>query len=46
MQQLGVSESKLKKIVGHKSKDVTNGIYTHYNSEDLLTEIKKLDYND
>ena len=46
MQQVGISDGKLKKIVGHKSKDVTDGIYTHYTPEDLLTEIKKLDYDD
>lgn len=46
LKKLNVSESKIKKIVGHKSKDVTDGFYTHYTPEDLLTEIKKVDYGD
>ena len=46
LKKLNVSESKIKKIVGHKSKDVTDGFYTHYTPEDLLTEIKKVDYSD
>ena len=43
---MGISESKLKKIVGHESSDVTDGVYTHYEPKDLLIEVKKLDYGD
>lgn len=44
--KIGISESKLKKIVGHESSDVTDGVYTHYEPKDLLIEVKKLDYGD
>lgn len=44
LQRLNLSVSKIKKIVGHKSKDVTDGIYTHYTPEDLLEIINKLKY--
>lgn len=43
---LNVAESKIKRIVGHKSLYVTEGVYTHYSPQDLLIEVKKLDYGD
>ena len=46
LKQLGISEGKLKKIIGHKSKDITDGVYTHYTKDDLLEEVKKLDYGE
>ena len=46
LKKLNVTESKIKRIVGHKSLDVTDGIYTHYSPQDLLIEVKKLDYGD
>ena len=38
--------NKIKRIVGHKSLDVTDRVYTHYSPQDLLIEVKKLDYGD
>ncbi|WP_315515519.1 tyrosine-type recombinase/integrase, partial [Leptotrichia wadei] len=46
LKKLNVTESKIKRIVGHKSLDVTDGVYTHYSPQDLLIEVKKLDYGD
>lgn len=46
LQKLGISETKIKRIVGHKSQDVTDGVYTHFEPKDLLIEVKKLDYGD
>ena len=46
LQRLNITEEKIKKIVGHKTKDITSGVYTHYTPEDLLVVIEKLDYND
>ena len=46
LQRLNITEEKIKKIVGHKTRDITSGIYTHYTPKDLLTIIEKLDYND
>ena len=40
LKKLNVTESKIKRIVGHKSLDVTDGIYTHYSPQDLLIEVK------
>ena len=39
---LNVAESKIKRIVGHKSLYVTEGVYTHYSPQDLLIEVKNL----
>lgn len=46
MKRIGITESKIKKIVGHSTSDVTDGVYTHYEPKDLLIEIKKIDYGD
>lgn len=46
LKKLSISESKIKKIVGHSTSDVTDGVYTHYEPKDLLSEILKLDYGD
>ena len=46
LKKLNVAKSKIKRIVGHKSLDVTDGVYTHYSPQDLLIEVKKLDYGD
>ena len=46
LQKIGISESKLKRIVGHSSKDVTERIYTHYEPKNLFMEVIKLDYGD
>lgn len=46
LQRLNITEEKIKKIVGHKTRDITSGVYTHYTPEDLFTIIKKLDYGD
>ena len=40
LKKLNVTESKIKRIVGHKSLDVTDGVYTHYSPQDLLIEVK------
>ena len=44
LQRLGVTESKIKRIVGHSTTDVTDGVYTHYEPKDLIVEVKKINY--
>ncbi|RRD40382.1 site-specific integrase [Leptotrichia sp. OH3620_COT-345] len=39
-----VPASKVKNIVGHKVKDITDGIYTHWSIEELRDVINKLVY--
>ena len=46
LQRLGVTESKIKRIVGHSTTDVTDGVYTHYEPKDLIVEVKKINYGD
>ena len=46
LQKIGISENKLKKIIGHSSDDITDGVYTHYEPKDLFIEVAKLDYGD
>lgn len=46
LQKLNVTEEKIKKIVGHKTSDITSGVYTHYNASDFHNMIKDLDYGD
>ena len=36
--------SKIKKIVGHKEKDITDGVYTHWSIKELRDTINKLIY--
>ena len=38
------SASKIKKIVGHKEKDITDGVYTHWTIKELRDVINKLVY--
>lgn len=44
LQAKGVSVSKLKKLVGHKNNDITDGVYTHYTVEDLRELVEMIDY--
>lgn len=44
LKQLGISDGKLKKIVGHETDDITDGVYTHYEPKDLLMEVEKIDF--
>ena len=44
LQTKGVSVSKLKKLVGHKNNDITDGVYTHYTVEDLRELVEMIDY--
>lgn len=44
MQSLEVTPSKLKKIVGHKTADITDNVYTKYSVKTLYDEIIKLNY--
>lgn len=44
LQAKGVSVSKLKKLVGHKNDDITDGVYTHYTVEDLRELVELVDY--
>lgn len=46
LKKLGVTESKIKRIVGHTTRDVTDGFYTHYEPKDLIVEVKKINYGD
>ena len=34
----------IKKIVGHETDDITDGVYTHYEPKDLLMEVEKIDF--
>ena len=36
------SASKTKKIVGHREKDITDGVYTHWTIKELRDVINKL----
>jgi len=38
------SASKIKKIVGHREKDITDGVYTHWTIKELRDVINKLVY--
>ncbi|CAM3135339.1 tyrosine-type recombinase/integrase [Streptobacillus felis] len=44
MRKLNVSVSKIKNIVGHEETNVTDGVYTHWDIEDLLEVINLLEY--
>lgn len=44
MKRLGISADKIKKIVGHSTSDITDGVYTHYEPEDLIKEVIKIRY--
>lgn len=45
MQKLkNVKVSMIKTIVGHSFDNVTDGVYTHYSTEDLVAIINKLEY--
>lgn len=46
LQKLNISEEKIKKIVGHKTTDITSGVYTHYEPSDFVGMIKDVDYGD
>lgn len=37
-----LDENATKKILGHKIDDLTKGLYTHYDLQDLITEIDKI----
>lgn len=39
-----VAASKVKSIVGHKVKDITDGVYTHWSIEELREAVNKLVY--
>lgn len=44
MQRLQIKVSIVRNIVGHKESNVTDGVYTHWEIEDLLEAINKLKY--
>lgn len=44
LQELEVTPSKIKRIVGHKTQDVTDGVYTKYPVGVLYAEILKISY--
>ncbi|WP_064607204.1 tyrosine-type recombinase/integrase [Streptobacillus moniliformis] len=44
MKSLEVSDSKLKRIVGHKGNDITDNVYTIYSASDLINIIDLLEY--
>ncbi len=44
MKSLEVNDSKLKRIIGHKTNDITDSIYTHYSADDLIKLIDKFEY--
>lgn len=44
LQELEVTPSKIKRIVGHKTQDVTDGVYTKYSPRTLYNEILKIRY--
>ncbi|WP_081256836.1 tyrosine-type recombinase/integrase [Streptobacillus moniliformis] len=44
MQQLQIKVSIIKNIVGHEEKNVTDGVYTHWNIKDLRDAINQLKY--
>lgn len=44
LQELEVTPSKIKRIVGHKTQDITDGIYTKYAPRTLYNEILKIRY--
>lgn len=46
LQELEVTPSKIKRIVGHKTQDVTDGVYTKYPVGVLYAEILKISYLD
>lgn len=41
---LDLNESKIKKIIGHKTNDITDSIYTHYTHDSLIKLIDKFYY--
>ncbi|WP_064592286.1 tyrosine-type recombinase/integrase [Streptobacillus moniliformis] len=44
MQKLNVNVSKIKNIVGHSENNITDGVYTHWDINDLLEVINMLEY--
>ena len=44
MKELEINIFKLKRIIGHKSIDITDSIYTHYSIPSLIEVIDKLEY--
>lgn len=41
-EKAGISEFHRKLLMGHKVQDLTNGVYTHVSTEDLIADIDKI----